>query len=321
MHRKVTVGWGITLAILAAFAPTAVHAADYVEFDFTRAIECRDVTPHDHLRQYPHQRLIELTLPVSVRFHGVEPNDVEELTIEISGASAGLRVYRFAPTTQLASDVSQPIETVTTSKSGRSLDATLGGALPVPFAAKVANVTPSISAGTSSGETTTEKLNRLPPKQAVVVSGTSLQGRGVFFKLKKSSQTSLEGVHTFTVVFVAPAEWRGGQIGIACTALGKRTILWLTQSAMLGREADEVRICLVGPNAWQVAKPIFPDTGSSVRRASYVEPVASQPEQFADDATGGTASIGLKSLTGAKSAESEPSPPSAGPDAAVDPRE
>lgn len=321
MHRFVTASWSMLITFLAPATTTAVYSAEYVEFDFSRAIECRDVTPPERLQQYPYHRLVELKLPVSVRFRGVEPNDVEELTVEISGASAGLYVYQFAPTTQLASDVAQPIETVTTSKSGRSLDATLGGALPVPFAAKVANVTPSISAGTSSGETTTEKLNRLPPKHPLVVSGTSLQGRGVFFKLKKSSQTSLEGVHVFSVVFIAPAEWRGGDIGIACSALGKRTVLWLTQSAILGSESDGVRLCLVGPSTRQVARPIFSDTASPVHRASYLESSASQLKQSVDDTTSDTMSNEPKTVTAAKTTESEPSPPRAEQDEAVDPRE
>ena len=80
-------------------------AKPYVEFDFARAAECRDVTPPERLEQYPHQRLIELSLPVSVRFRGVAAEDVEELDIEINGAAAGLRVFDFAPDTQLASDV------------------------------------------------------------------------------------------------------------------------------------------------------------------------------------------------------------------------
>ena len=127
---------------------------------------------------------------------------MDELDIEINGAATGLRVHSFSPSTQLASDLSKEIETTTTTKKEHSFGATLGGALPVPHANVVAQVSPSINANTSSCETVTEKLNRLPPKYAVVVSGTSSDGRGVFFKLKRSSQTSLEGVHELTVVFI-----------------------------------------------------------------------------------------------------------------------
>ncbi len=249
----------IAWTVLPAVAGTA-----YVGFDFARTAECRDVTPAERLEQYPQQRLIELALSVSVRYHGVLPDDVEELTVEIDGASAGLRVYEFAPSTQLASDIARPIETTTTTKSAHNIDATLGGALPVPFAAKVANVSPSVSAGMASGETTTRKLDRLPPKHAVVVSGTASEGRGVFFKLKRSSQTSLEGVHELAVTFVAPAGWRGGEVRVACSARGRRKLLWIEHPATLGREGDGVRLYVVGRGSVrQVAKPVVTEADSA----------------------------------------------------------
>jgi hypothetical protein len=252
------------LVQIAWTAPPAAAGSDYVEFDFARAVECRDVTPAERLRQYPQQRLIELALPVSVRYHDVLPNDVEELTVEIDGASAGLRVYEFAPCTQLASDFAKPIETTTTTKSAHNIDATLGGALPVPFAAKVANVSPSVSAGMASGETTTQKLDRLPPKHAVVISGTASEGRGVFFKMKRSSQTSLEGVHALAVTFVAPAGWRGGEVRVVCSARGRRKLLWIEHPATLGSEGDGVRLYLTGRGSVrQVAKPVVVDAEGS----------------------------------------------------------
>jgi hypothetical protein len=243
--------------LLAGVSSGSMAATPLVEFDFARTAECRDVTPIERLEQYPQQRLVELSLPVSVRFREATAEDVDELTIEISGVAAGLRVHDFAPSTQLASDIAEGIETTTTTKSTRSLDATLGGALPVPYAELVAHVSPSINAGASSGETTTEKLNRLPPKRAVVVSGTSSEGRGVFFKLKRTSQTSLEGVHELAVTFVAPAGWRGGEAHVACSARGQRKILWITQPATLGHEGDAVRLYLAGRGSVrQVAKPV-----------------------------------------------------------------
>ena len=262
MHRAAySLVRSVLILSLAVVASGATAATPYVEFDFARTAECRDVTPIERVEQYPHQRLIELTLSVSVRFRGVPLDDVEELTVEINGASAGLRVHDFAPATQLTSDIARDIETTTTTKNARSLDATLGGALPVPYAEFVAHVSPSINAGTSSGETTTEKLNRLPPKHAVVVSGTSTEGRGVFFKLKRSSQTSLEGVHELAVTFVAPAGWRGGEVHVACSAGGRRKILWITQPATLGHEGDAVRLYVRGRGSVrEVAKPVMKES-------------------------------------------------------------
>src|SRR6478609_2829104 len=212
------------------FLPVNALAGPSVEFDIAPTAECRDVTPAERLAQYPTQRLIEVTLPVSVRFHGVTMDDVDELAIEVNGASAGMRVHDYSPTTQLFTDVSKEIETTTTKKKARSLDGSLGGTIPIPGADAAAHLTPTISAGLAGCNTETEKSSRLPPKHAVVVSGTSSAGRGVFFKLKRYSQTSLEGSHELTVTFVAPRVWRWSEIRVDCAARGDQKVLWMKQS-------------------------------------------------------------------------------------------
>ncbi len=275
-HRK---AFARSLRLIAWWAASVISTyavgAPYVEFDFARSAECRDVTPAERIAQVPTHRFVQLVLPVSVRFHGLSMNDVEELDIEINGAAAGLRVIDFSPTTQLTSDIAQQIETTTTTKRARSLDGTLGGGLPVPYAGLVAHVSPSVNAGLSGSETATEKTNRLPPKHAIVVSGTSSEGRGVFFKLKRSSQTSLEGVHDLAVTFVVPADWQGGQVRVGCSARGQRRILLLKHDATLGRAAGDVRLHRTdGVIIREVAKPVLADRQDSTQSTlpvSYLE--------------------------------------------------
>ena len=109
----------------------------------------------------------------------------------------------------------------------------------------------------TGSETATEKMKRLPPKYAVVVSGTSSEGRGVFFKLKRWSQTSLEGVHPLSVTFAVPADWRGGEVRVDVRARGERKMLWLKQPATVGRAAGVVSLHLAGdPHVHIVAKPV-----------------------------------------------------------------
>jgi hypothetical protein len=222
--------------------PVNALAAPNVEFDIAPTAECRDVTPPPRIKQYPEQRLIEVTLPVSVRFRGVSMDEVDELSIEVNGVSAGMRVHDFAPTTQLASDISHEIETTTTTKKARSFDGSLGGTIPIPGADAAAHLTPTISAGLAGCNTETEKVNRLPPKHAVVVSGTASSGRGVFFKLKRYSQTSLEGVHELTVTFVAPRAWKWSEIRVDCAARGEQKVLWMKQSGTIGQVSRMVQL-------------------------------------------------------------------------------
>jgi hypothetical protein len=251
LNRSAKTAWAISTLVFLMM-PTAASGAcpgfvdRFVEFDFARSAECHDVTPPERTELYPNQRLIELKLPVSVRFRGVRPDDVEELDLEINGATTGLRVHGFLPATQLASDLSKEIETTFTTKKEHSIGAMLGGALPLPHANVAAQVSPTINANTSNCETVTEKLNRLPPKYAVIVSGTSSDSRGVFVKLKRSSQSSLEGVHELTVVFVAPVEWQGGEVRVICSARGTRKVLWIKQPTTFKRATGAVQLYVAG---------------------------------------------------------------------------
>ena len=251
--------------------PVNALAGPNVEFDVAPTAECRDVTPPERIAQYPNQRLIEVTLPVSVRFRGVSMDEVDELAIEVNGASAGMRVHDFSPTTQLFTDVSHEIETTTTMKKARSLDGSLGGTIPIPGADAAAHLTPTISAGLAGCNTETEKSSRLPPKHAVVISGTSSAGRGVFFKLKRYSQTSLEGSHELTVTFVAPRAWRWSEIRVDCAARGEQKLLWMKQSGTIGQTTRLVQLVEMSakPVRQVVLKPAVPDQSARQGSTEY----------------------------------------------------
>lgn len=117
----------------------------------------------------------------------------------------------------------------------------------------------------------------MPPKYAIVVSGTAAEGRGVFFKLKRWSQTSLEGVHPLSVTFIVPAGWRGGDVYVNCNAGGQRKMLFIKQSTTLGTDGGPVRLYLTrGGSVRQVAKPIVADVAPEWRPTRRAERAASE---------------------------------------------
>ncbi len=287
-HISSRAAYAAVLLLAAGGADTAL-AGSAVLFDFARVAECRDVTPEERLATYPDERLVEVRLPISVRFHGVPARDVEKIDVDVDGSSAGLRVHGFAPTTELASDTKE-IETTTTTNRARSLDATLGGAVPIPAADLVARVTPSVSAGAVRSETATEKTLRLPPKHAVVVSGTAHQGQGVFYTFKPWSQTSLEGVHELRIVFIAPACWTGGSMKVACGARGKWQLLWIEQPKSLGGMTARVDLYLEGDAAMRAAalrragfEHACPTSTVAATTAADAVPVAEYPAEVSDE--------------------------------------
>src|SRR4029079_16840494 len=118
--------------VLATMPIGTAAAAPVVEFDFSRTATFHDVAVSARPASNAHERLIEVVLPVSVRFRGLTSQDVDELDIEINGTTSGLRVTCFSPTTKPCNDLSRAIETTTTTKNGSSFDASLGGTLPIP---------------------------------------------------------------------------------------------------------------------------------------------------------------------------------------------
>jgi hypothetical protein len=232
----------VLIAVLAgAQSSAAVAMAQDVSFDFSRLVAYRDVTPPERLARIPEERLIEMKLPVSVRFQGLMVGEIELLDFEVDGSAAGIRVESYGPTTELAADATA-VETITKTTKERSLGATLSGKLPVPVGPISCDVGPSVSAGMSRSNEATEKVKRIPPKRPVVVSGTFAEGRGVFFKFKPSPQTTFEGVHELTVTFAVPASWQGGGVHVTAAARGHKPRLWVEQPTVFTQVATVVQL-------------------------------------------------------------------------------
>jgi hypothetical protein len=262
--------WAIAVAVaIASTMHVGTHAfSQDVSFDFARLVEYRDVTPLEWLERAPHERLVEMKLPISVRFQGLVSGEIELLDFEIDGTAAGIRVECFSPTTLLAADA-VAVETITRTTRERSLGAKLSGSLPVPVGPMTAEVGPSISAGMSKANEATEKVCRIPPKRAIVVSGTFAEGQGVFFKFKQSSQTTFEGVHLLEVTFAVPADWDGRGVRISCTARGNKPLLWLDKPAVFGHVDDAIEFYSAGQR-----KPRKVVDASPVEQASYFQSAA-----------------------------------------------
>jgi hypothetical protein len=260
--------WVLAAVVASLFnVGTLAHGQD-VSFDFARVVEYRDVTPPEWLDRTPHERLVEMKLPISVRFQGLMSGEIEHLDFEIDGTAAGIRVEDFTPTTRLAADA-VAVETITKTIRERSLGATLSGTLPVPIGPMTAEVGPAISAGMSKANEATEKVKRIPPKRPIVVSGTFAEGQGVFFKFKQSSQTTFEGVHVLEVTFAVPADWNGRGVRISCTARGNKPLLWMDKPAVFGHVDDALEFYSAGQ-----VKPRDEAAASPVQQASFFRSAA-----------------------------------------------
>ncbi|QDT67691.1 hypothetical protein MalM25_05920 [Planctomycetes bacterium MalM25] len=221
-----------------------------VAFDVPASLVCRDVTTDAFRATHPGERLVEVETPVSLLLYHGEAGKLDDVVVTIDGADAGLRVHDYTPRTELASELAEPIEVKRTESTDKSIGASLGGKLAGDVA-----LTPTISAGASKIESSTQRENRLPPKQAVIVSGTTGGRSGVYFKLRRSTQSTLEGERTFKVTFAAPLAWDGGAIRVHCLARGEKKWLFVEQRRVWNETARPVELRLVSHT---VAKPVAP---------------------------------------------------------------
>lgn len=254
------------LATLGGFSPTPSSAVELpdlslgafktrtpdVGFDVPQRLVCRDVTTDAFLRERPGERLVEITAPVTLLLYRGEASRVEDVVVEIDGGDAGLSVYDYAPRTELVAEHSQPIEV----KRTQTLDKTLGGSLGGKIAGDVA-LAPTVSGGATKTEAVTTTQSRLPPKSPLVVSGTTGRRTGVYFKLRRNSQSTLEGEQTFRVTFAAPADWDSGSVEVRCVARGEDKWLLVEKRRVWNETAKPVELRLV---SHAVAKPAIAES-------------------------------------------------------------
>ena len=231
---------------LAATSQIVLAEDPMIAFDFGRTAECRDVTPVESQEIYPDEKVVELKLNVSVHLLAGNMSDVDEIRIEIGDCDHRMRVHSFEPSTRLESKMSEDIQWTKTTEKNKTFGASLGGEAPVPLGDVVAHVTPSMTGGVAHREVVTETQTRIAPKHVVVASGTVDQQRGVFFKLKPTPQTTLEGVHELTVRFTVPDTWRGDSLRVSCQALGQEKFLWLKQPKTWATLRAPIAVYLAG---------------------------------------------------------------------------
>lgn len=242
--RSMAIMW--SLWAIAACGLASAGDDPTVVFDFPRTIACREVTPPEFADLAPGEMVVEAVLPVSVIVYRGDVHRIDELVVEIDGAAYAMRVHGYAPMTRLDSDITKEMEVKTTSEKGTTLEATLGGKLPIPGAEAAAYLTPSISALKADREISTETVNRLPPKHAIVVSGTTNKAQAVFYKFRRSSQTTLEGQHEVSVQFVVPRDWKVSELQVTTVARGKKKWLWYDQDQTWGSLISTVQLYRAG---------------------------------------------------------------------------
>ena len=123
----------------------------------------------------------------------------------------------YAPRTEVASDITGPIQIKKTNESSKSLGLAIDGAY-----GHLARLHTGVDQGTK--DISSYQMDRVAPVQAVTASGTINRGRGVFFKLRWTAQQVLEGEKSFRITLRVPSTWRGGLIDVSVIAQSEEKV-------------------------------------------------------------------------------------------------
>ncbi len=206
-----------------------------VQFDCHPVIACRDVTPAGFADLQPGEKVVEARLRVSTRVIAGSAEDLREITFELGSPERRVRIVDFQPQTRLESELLGPIQITRTDESRRSLGLGLSGSMGVPAKGLTADLEPTAQLGVSRHEAVTRTVKKRPPQRPIVISGSTHQGHGVFFTLRPSSQSSLEGVHELRCQLRVPIAWRGDWLLLACRAEGRWTRYFVQTDGVCGQ--------------------------------------------------------------------------------------
>jgi hypothetical protein len=201
----------VSFVLLLACPSPFAHAGTppLLEFDAPFCIGCRSIPCNDAAKKDPTKDLIEVVVPISVRVHAGSEKDLKQClyTLVDPTEPETFSVRDWLPRTELKTEYAKPIQV------NNERLAKVGINLSAHYVVSAAS---DASGQLKSGLA----YEMLPPQEIVLASGTVHQGHGVFFKLRPSSQTTLEGMKSFSAIFAVPRGWRGGSLKLRCEAVG-----------------------------------------------------------------------------------------------------
>ncbi len=232
---------------------SAQAAAPRVQFDAATTVECRDLSTEEFQRLNPTQSLLEAEFRISMLVTAGSEEDIKDVMIVVQNPERRLRVVDYFPKNELASDIAGTIQRQETSEKATTYDAGINATFGTGASPIGASLTPSLGAHWSQRQGTSEIYHKLPPKRLVLAAGTMNGGQGVFFKLHPTSQDSLQGAHSYKVMFAAPRDWRIDRVTLSCQARGYSKVLFVKQEESSGRAEMTVSLYRAGDLAAQHA--------------------------------------------------------------------
>ncbi len=226
------------LLMLLVVAPAS--AADTrVAFDLPEAIECQEKTPPDFAAAHPSLKVIEARFHITARIVEGSGADIVDFVYELTSVEKTMRLQDYLPNTTLESAVADDQIEVTNATENASA---AGAEAHVVY--KIFAIGGTLNQSSKKAELSHYK--QLAPRDLVLASGTIDREHGLFFRLRPSRTSSLEGAKEFTFLATVPRSWRGDLCTISCTARAKKSSLLSTSVVTAGAETAHVGLYLAG---------------------------------------------------------------------------
>ncbi len=174
------------------------------------------VAPAWPSEQTPGDRsIVTVELRLSSILLSPTPPTFDQCIVRCQARDGELSIADYAPRTETASDLATPIQIKQTDEKTQSFGISMDGSYASIARGKV---------GADNGNKKTDcvEYQRHAPVQAVTAAGTINRGRGVYFKLRWTSQQVLEGEKVFVVTFAVPSTWRGSLLDVSVIAQADR---------------------------------------------------------------------------------------------------
>ena len=208
------------LMVPACFLDQAIAEPPRIDFDMPSTVTAVDTTPAGGRR--------EITLEFALSSLVVAPSEAGPRTdppidhmLVYCRCRDSLPVVDYSPKTSLASDFAGTVSVTRKTEQVDSFGLSVNGK-----AQYVAGGHVGVDDQDKRSDST--QYQRHAPLAAVVASGTTHRGRGVYFKFRWTSRQVLEGEKRFRVTVAVPEAWRGGLVDVRVDANGKEGSLFAT---------------------------------------------------------------------------------------------
>ena len=202
--------WLFAVLVLVANSTAQVRSS-CVRFDAPDIVVCHDVTTEAFSRQFPNDRLIQATFQISAFTYYGREGDLGQFVYLFESPSRTAFVVDYSPKTEMFSEIEGNLNVSKQNERSSSI----GISATTSFDAYVNG---NGNASTGNRKTESIQYQQKPEHELLAASGTLSRGTAVYFKLRPSTQVTLEGARNFEVTFQVNKDWRSDFFRIRCAA-------------------------------------------------------------------------------------------------------